>query len=163
MQGMAKSILITILATICFMLFTQMIFFFSWYSTLVIETFNMSQVAASDNYVKQNDYDNALKTLRERPIYRDRPDDVVITVTNSSNKSAIGDDATIYDSDSYPDDLKPYRQRGEALDIELSAVYPLTITLWGRKYEYEGGIPVSFSLRTIGLKHYKDLEYYSIN
>ncbi|MGF7046946.1 hypothetical protein J2T13_001448 [Paenibacillus sp. DS2015] len=158
MKGMAKSILITMLATICIMLFTQMIFFFTWYSTLVIETFNISQMAASDNYVLQSDYDNALKTLQERPIYREKPGDVVIIVNNSSGESAIGnDDVSTYEL--YDDDDKPYRQRGNPLDIKVSAVYPLTITLWGRKYEYEGGVPASFSLTTIGLKHYKDLIY----
>jgi hypothetical protein len=53
---------------------------------------------------------------------------------------------------------KPYRQRGEPLTVEIKAVYPFSITLWGKKLERE--IPVQFSMSTTGLKHYKDLDYY---
>ncbi|HOA97866.1 MAG TPA: hypothetical protein PKK29_08850, partial [Acetivibrio saccincola] len=53
---------------------------------------------------------------------------------------------------------KPYRQRGKPVTVEIRAVYPLSITLWGKEYERE--LPVSFSITTTGLKHYKDLDYY---
>lgn len=157
MAGIAKSILIAIIVSICLMLFTNFIYFFPWYSTLILETFNLSQVAASDNYIKQSYYDDALKSLRERPIFRDQADKIVITAINSSNSNAIGnDDEKVYESAS--DLEKPYRQRGEPIKIKIEAEYPLSITLWGKKYEQV--IPVSFSLTATGLKHYKDLDYY---
>ena len=157
MAGIAKSILIAIIVSIGLMLFTNFIFFFSWYSTLILETFNLSQVASGDNYIKQTYYDDALKSLRERPIFRDRADQIVIEAFNSSKYTAIGnDDEKVYESASEQD--KPYRQRGKPIKIKIEAEYPLSITLWGKKYEQV--IPVSFSLTATGLKHYKDLEFY---
>lgn len=157
MQGIAKAVLITILVTICIMLFVNLVFFFPWYMTLVTETFNLSQVAASDNYIKHAYYEDALDRLKDRPIFRDKADNISITVTNDSGYRAVGDnDETVYE---YLTELeKPYRQRGKPVKVEVEAVYPLAITLWGHKLERE--IPVSFSLTTIGLKHYKDLELY---
>ncbi|MGZ9584921.1 hypothetical protein [Paenibacillus marinisediminis] len=157
MAGIAKSILIAIIVSIGLMIFTNFIFFFSWYSTLILETFNLSQVAAGDNYIKQTYYEDALESLRERPVFRERADKIVITALNSSDFKAIGnDDETTYESASERD--KPYRQRGEPIKIEIKAEYPLSVTLWGKKYEQV--IPVSFSLTATGLKHYKDLDYY---
>ena len=49
-------------------------------------------------------------------------------------------------------------QRGETLTVTISAVYPLQVTLWGRLVEKE--IPLSFTFKAVGLKHYKDLDYY---
>lgn len=157
MRAFAKSILVSILVTVCILLFTNLIYFFPWYMTLVIETFNVSQVAASDNYLKQTYHDDALERLRERPIYRQKADDVEIIAKNEDGGDAIG-----YDDASYYEDLseyeKPYKQRGKPVKVTIEAVYPLSIELWGKKYERE--IPVSFSLTATGLKHYKDLQYY---
>lgn len=157
MQGIAKAVLITIVVTICIMSFVNLVFFFPWYMTLVTETFNLSQVAASDNYIKQAYYDDALDRLKDRPIFREKADKIVITVTNDSGYMAVGsNEETDYE---YVTELeKPYRQRGKPVKVKVEAVYPLSITLWGNKLERE--IPVSFSLTTIGLKHYKDLEIY---
>ena len=157
MQGIAKAVLIAILVSICLLLFVNLVFFFPWYMTLVTETFNLSQAAASDNYIKQSYYDDTLERLKNRPIFRDKPDKIVITVKNSDDYTAVGDnDETIYAE--LTELEKPYRQRGNSVSIKVEAVYPLSITLWGNKVEQE--IPVSFSLTTIGLKHYKDLEFY---
>lgn len=155
MRSMAKAILISILSTIGFLLFVNFIYFFPWYMTLVVETFNLSQAAANDNYVKYAYYDDVLDRIRERPIFRDRPYDVEITVTNSSGKNAVGyDDALLYVFS--PDYDKPYRQRGEPVTITIEAVYPLKVTLWGN--EIRRDLDVSFTMKAIGLKHYKDLE-----
>ncbi|WP_199613906.1 hypothetical protein [Paenibacillus alkalitolerans] len=157
MRGIAKALLVAILASIGIMLFTNLIFFFPWYLTLVVETFNLSQAAASDNYIKQSYYDDALQRMKERPVFREKPEDIRITAVNESSYSAIGSD----NESSYAaltELEKPYRQRGSPVTVTMSAVYPLSITLWGRKYERE--VPVTFSLTTIGLKHYKDLNYY---
>ena len=155
MQGMAKAVLISILVSVCILLFVNLVFFFPWYMTLVIETFNLSQVAANDNYIKQSYYDDALERLKDRPIFRDKADKIVISAINEGECTAVGDnDETTYEE--LTELQKPYRQRGEPVTVEVSAVYPVSITIWGNKVETD--IPVSFSLTAIGLKHYKDLE-----
>lgn len=157
MQKIAKSVLAAIIVSICILIFINLAFFFPWYSTIVIETFSLSQVASNDNYIKETYYYSTLDNLKDRPIFRDKPDKVKILVQNSDGSRAIGyDDASYYEGLS--DWEKPYRQRGETITITIEAVYPFTVTLWGEKYEIE--LPVSFSLRTAGLKHYKDLEFY---
>lgn len=157
MRGVAKSFLVAIVVAASIMVFTNLVFFFPWYMTLVIETFNLSQVAAGDNYIKQSYYDDALKRLKERPIYREHPDQIEIEAVNEDNGRAIGnDDETVYATATELE--KPYRQRGEPVTVTVRAVYPLSVRLWGEELRTE--IPVSFSLTSVGLKHYKDLEYY---
>lgn len=157
MQGIAKALLVSLMAAICIVLFINMIFFFPWYMTLISETYGLSQAAANDNYIKQSYYDDTLDRLRNRPIFRDKPWKITITVANSDNRNAVGyDDEDLYSSYDLHHDLKPYRQRGHPVTVTIEAVYPLSITLWGRKYEQE--LPASFSLTVVGLKHYKDLD-----
>lgn len=157
MQGIAKAVLIAILVSICILLLFNLAFFFPWYSTMVIETFNLSQIAANDNYIKQTYYNNALYGFKNRPIFKDKSDKVEIIIKNSDGGDAVG-----YDNEMYYESLseweKPYRQRGEAITVTIKAVYPFTVTLWGNKYEIE--LPVDFSLTSVGLKHYKDCDYY---
>lgn len=157
MKGFAKAILISIGVSAGLLLLTNFIAFFPWYSTLVVETFNLSQIAAGDNYVKQYDYDQTLNSLSNRPIFRKHRDKIKITILNADGGRAVGDD----DEDIYynlPEVSKPYRQRGDSLQITIEAVYPLQITIWGRPLERL--VPITFSMNTVGLKHYKDLEYY---
>ena len=157
MQIFAKTILISILVSVCLLLFTNLMFFFPWYMTLVIETFNLSQIAASDNYVKHTYYYDIERRLEDKPIFREKADKIEIIVLNKDHATAVGsDDETYYFSRSEIE--KPYRQRGEPVNVEIRAVYPLSINLWDDE-RLEREIPVSFSLETIGLKHYKDLEY----
>lgn len=156
MQGLAKGVLVTILVSISMLLFVNFVYFFPWYATLVTEAYHLSQAAANDNYLKQSYYDDALDRLRDRPIFRDKRDKIAIKVSNADNRSAVGgDDETLYES--YAEWDKPYRQRGEPVTVTIEAVYPLSVTLWGKKYERE--VPVSFTIKTTGLKHYKDLEW----
>lgn len=158
MKGVAKAVLITILTSAIILLFINLAFFFPWYLTLVTETYNVSQIVAGDNYMKQTYYDDALERLQERPVYREKSDEIEITIQNADHRNAIGaDDETVYYDD--PEIDKPYKQRGEPLTVEIKAVYPFSITLWGNKLEKE--LPVSFSMSTTGLKHYKDLDYYT--
>ncbi|MCI3920621.1 hypothetical protein MO973_10290 [Paenibacillus sp. TRM 82003] len=155
MQGIAKGILGAILGSVGILLFVNLIFFFPWYMTLVTETFQLSQAAASDNYVKQAYYDDTLARLKDRPIFRDKRDSVLIDVENASGFTAVGDD----DESAYAsltELQKPYRQRGQPVKVTIRADYPLSVTLWGRRLEQ--ALPVSFSMTTVGLKHYKDLE-----
>ncbi|AWB43138.1 hypothetical protein DCC85_02080 [Paenibacillus sp. CAA11] len=160
MRGFAKSVLISIIATICILLFTNFIFFFPWYTTLIVQTFNLSQIVASDNYLKESNYEDALEDLRNRPIYRDNANKIKIEVKNEDDTDAIGfDDPGKYLDGGYTDRDKPYRQRGNKVTVTVSASYPLKIKLWGQ--EYQKDIDVSFKLDTTGLKHYKDLDYYA--
>lgn len=141
MQGIAKAVLLTILTSVTILLFVNLAFFFPWYLTLVTETYSVSQIVAGDNYLKESYYEDAMERLQERPIYRDKADDISITVTNVDQDDAIGnDDETSYYE--WNEMNKPYRQRGEPLTVEIKAVYPFSITLWGKKLERE--IPVQF-------------------
>lgn len=158
MRGVAKAVLGVILSSVAILLLLNLAFFFPWYLTLITETYNVSQIVAGDNYMKETYYEDALERLQKRPIFRDKEDKIEILVTNADGRSAIGDDdETVYYDSSEMD--KPYLQRGEELEVEIRAVYPFTITLWGEKLERE--LPVSFSMSTTGLKHYKDLDYYT--
>ncbi|MBQ4900174.1 hypothetical protein KB559_15170 [Paenibacillus sp. Marseille-P2973] len=160
MRAFAKAILISMLVTVAIMLFTNFIYFFPWYTTLIVETFNVTQVVASDNYLKEEYKDDVLEKLKDRPIYRKKADQIEISVkkrdSDTDDHSAEGRDASFYEELS--EEEKPYRQRGESVTVKISAVYPLSIKLWGKELERE--IPVSFTLKTTGLKHYKDLPYY---
>jgi hypothetical protein len=123
----------------------------------------VSQMVASDNYLTKDNYETSMERLEERPIFKDKKDEIELTVIHDDpddprKTSAVEEDNTIdYEDESIPDSDKPYKQRGKQLKITISAVYPLTVTLWGKKYERE--VPVSFSMITTGLKHYKDLPY----
>lgn len=158
MRGVAKAVLGVILSSVAILLLLNLAFFFPWYLTLITETYNVSQIVAGDNYMKETYYEDALERLQERPIFRDKDDKIEILITNADGRSAIGDDdETVYYDRAEFD--KPYLQRGEELQVEIKAVYPFSITLWGEKLERE--LPVSFSMTTTGLKHYKDLDYYT--
>lgn len=162
MRGFAKAILISIIVTVSFMIFTNFIYFFPWYTTLIVETFHVSQIVASDNYLKKDLKKEVLDKLKDRPIYRKKANRIEISANKTRanlddeiKHSAEGEDL---EPDKYfNDEDKPYRQRGESVTVTVSAVYPLSIRLWGKELERE--IPVSFTLKTIGLKHYKDLPY----
>jgi len=158
MRAFAKSILVSIVVSIAILLFTNFIYFFPWYMTLVVETFHLSQVVASDNYLKNEYKEDTLRKLSDRPVYRDKADQIIISAEKEGGgeHSAEGGDASLYEDAS--DLEKPYKQRGHPVTVTIKAVYPLSIKLWGEKYERE--IPVSFTLTTTGLKHYKDLIYY---
>jgi archaellum component FlaF (FlaF/FlaG flagellin family) len=156
MQGIAKAILISILVSASILLFSNLVVFFPWYMTLVIETFNLSQVASCDNYIKISYYEDALYKLENTPIFNKNATNINITVTNAYGRTAKGyDDENRYADDSEYD--KPYLQRGEEITITISANFVPRITLWGK--EIERYIPVSFTLKPVGLKHYKDLPF----
>ncbi|QNU67807.1 hypothetical protein EHE19_004930 [Ruminiclostridium herbifermentans] len=148
--------LISILVSAGILLFSNLVVFFPWYMTLVIETFNLSQVASCDNYIKESYYEDVLYKLESTPIFSNSASKISITATNAYGRTAIGyDDENRYADD--PDYNKPYLQRGEEVTITISADFIPRITLWGE--DIEGHIPVSFTLKPVGLKHYKDLPF----
>ena len=166
----AKTVLISILASIALYLLLQLAFFFPFYMTVVVETFNLANVAANDNYVKQSYYEDSLESLIDRPVFNKawgwssgdgwNTGNIRITVVNADGGRAVGyDNEFDYDWDglSFGGETKPYRQRGETVTARVYAVYPLEITIWGKTVTYK--VPVSFSITTVGLKYYKDLDY----
>lgn len=160
MVAFAKAIIITLFATLGFIVVTNLIFFFPWYMTMIYETYNLTQIAASDNYVGELVYEEILDNLRARPIFNEEADKVKIEVTNANESTfgfAIGNDnASIYANES--DGNKPYVQRGEEIRVTIKAQYPFKLTVFGN--EIRALLPVEFSLTTIGLRHYKDLDFY---
>ncbi len=159
MKGVAKATLISIVVTIALFMFTSFINFFPWYTTLIVETFNISQIVAGDNYLKESYHVDALARLKSRPIFEEYSNEIEIKVETEDGKKGIGiDDETAYETS--VDQDKPYRQRGHTITVELSAVYPLKITIWGKTYVRKINMP--FTMKTVGLKHYKDLDYYTI-
>lgn len=157
MRGFAKITFLSICVSIAIYVFTSFIYFFPWYTTLIVETFNISQIVAGDNYLKNTYYQDTIDRLQDKPIFKRNPSAIQLVVKNENNRSAIGDD----DEEIYVSSLdidKPYCQRGKVIEVELSAIYPLEVTLWGKTYTKN--IPMSFEMKTVGLKHYKDLEYY---
>ena len=154
MAGIGKMVIWAIIVSALVVFLSKAAALFPFYMTMVVETFNLANIAAADNYVKQPYYDASLEGLQERALFNQNPDDVVITVRNSAGREAIGS-ANEYDHEADAPMNKPYRQRGEPLEITVAAVYPFEFTMWGQPAGFD--VPVSFSITTIGLKYYKDL------
>lgn len=55
--------------------------------TLVVETFHLSQVVASDNYLKNEYKEDTLRKLSDRPVYRDKADQIVISAEKEGEAS----------------------------------------------------------------------------
>ena len=159
MASIGKMVIGAIIVSVLVVFLSKIAALFPFYMTIVVETFNLSNIAAADNYVKQPYYDATLQGLRERPLFNQDPDSVVVAVRQLNSDGTVGREAVgsanEYDYEWEPDDTKPYRQRGEPLQITISAMYPFEFTLWGRDVGFD--VPISFSLTTIGLKYYKDL------
>jgi len=171
MTAPIKAILVAILTAAALFILTHLAFFFPFYLTIVTETFNLANVAANDNYVRESYLEDALDRLRERPIFERAvaangegngngwdTGAVQIRVYNVDGFRAVGSDNPFdysHIDGASPD--KPYRQRGEPIDITIVAYYPFVVTMWG--HELQILFPVSFSMTTIGLRYYKDLDY----
>jgi len=186
MAGPVKAVLIAIIASAALMILTHLAFFFPFYITVVVETFNLANIAANDNYVRHDYWAESLEGLKDRPIFSKAygwsPDNISIEIIKGTPSSAdkrrcdnlcaagsacngrcaVGYDgpyasAYFYDENGWADKAKPYRQRGEPITVTVRAVYPFEVTMWGRSVRQ--GWPVSFSITTIGLRYYKDLPY----
>ena len=186
MAGPIKAVLVAIVASAALFILTQLAFFFPFYMTIVVETFNLANIAANDNYVRHDYWSESLDGLRERPIFskafswnednisieviKGRPDPMdgrkcgnICAAGNACDgKCAVGysgfyASAYFYDENGWADNAKPYRQRGEPVTVTVRAVYPFEVTMWGRSIRREW--PVSYHITTIGLRYYKDLPY----
>ena len=143
-----------ILVSILVVFLSQVAALFPFYMTIVVETFNLSNIAAADNYVKQPFYDASLEGLQERPLFNQNPERVEIEVLNSAGRRAIGS-ADEFHYESADPMNKPYMQRGEELTVTVTALFPFEFSMWGQPVGVD--VPISFSLTVAGLKYYKDL------
>ena len=171
MAAPIKAILIAIIASAALFVLTHLALFFPFYMTIIVETFNLANVAANDNYVKQMHYDAAFERLtQDRHLFSKTwqwdsgsgPDagwangNVRIRVLNSDNERAVGSNNEFDYIDPAFIGTKPYRQRGELITVYVGAAYPIEISMWNWTFRHT--IDVSFSMDTIGLRYYKDLD-----
>ena len=170
MAAPIKVVLVAITASAALFILTHLAFFFPFYMTVVIETFNLANVAANDNYIKYEYWDRSLTSLREQKMFEksyewDHTNISVTAVKGSPGDSHgiaigdIGEDGTAfyYDNNGFADANKPYRQRGEPVTVTVRAVYPFEVSMWA--WNIELSLPVEYSITAIGLKYYKDLPY----
>ncbi|ADZ85442.1 hypothetical protein [Cellulosilyticum lentocellum] len=160
MRGIAKATLISIIVAVALFVFTSFIYFFPWYTTLIVETFNLSQIVAGDNYLKDSYYHDTLSRLQDKPIFKEYSDEIRITIRREDGKeyNYYDDDETLFETSMDQD--KPYQQRGHTIEVTIRAVYPLRVKIWGKTITKE--LDRHFTMKTVGLKHYKDLDYYTI-
>jgi hypothetical protein len=156
MVSFAKAILGAVVGAVIMVLLTQFAFFFPFYMTIVVETFNLANTAAGDNYIKDSYYESSLATLQSKPMFKQNPNKIIIDVRNSDGGEAVGDDDEYVYNATSGESGKPYRQRGNPIVVTVSAAYPLTINIAGQTIEKD--IDLSFTITTIGLKYYKDLD-----
>ncbi|MCX7748174.1 MAG: hypothetical protein N2645_15010 [Clostridia bacterium] len=149
MAGFAKAILVSLLVTVAFLIFSNFIFFFPWYMTMMYETFHLSLASAQNNYLQKSEIAAIRSKLEKQPGFKDYKDDLVISCTR------IGDHEPEYYKDK-PDSEKPYKQRGEQIEVSIKAVYPFKLKIAGTEKKIP--LEMNFSLKTTGLRYYKDLE-----
>ncbi len=162
MEGFAKAILIAILAVAGILVLFNMAFFFPWYMEVVETTFQVSQMVATDNYLTYDNYHEVYDTLCDKPIFEERQGDIKIEVkTRNESKDVIEWDSPRDVNDYYDlpnEEDKPYVQMGNLVDITISASYPFRMEMAGKVYT-AADIPVSFTMTTTTVHHYKDLPY----
>jgi len=188
-----KAVLVAIIASAVLFLLTHLAFFFPFYITIVVETFNLANVAANDNYVKYEYWRSSLDSLLDSPMIRRarewdewREEFVSIEVVKGipdgvdgsscegvcaagfscNGGCAVGANVTSGYSDFYyylegwAENTRPYRQRGYPVTVTVRAVYPVEFAMWD--WQVRDFVHVSYSITTIGLKYYKDLDYDSL-
>ena len=180
MATLGKMVIGAILLSVLIMFLSSIAMLFPFYMTIVTETFNLANIAAADNYVKELYYDESLEGLRELPLFNDastgdaeifvfNADGIALLDLDVSNRPirdkasslrysegwAVGSNSE-FDYNNIDGAFgKPYRQQGSKLRIIVTAEYPFEFTIWGQPVGFN--VPVSFSLTTNGLKYYKDL------
>lgn len=130
MKGIAKGVLIAILSSIVILLISNLIFFIPWYMSLISEAYNIAQTVSVDNYLKDSYHEDGIDRLEDKPKF-DEPEvinTILIEVKHDDGSDAIGDDDPSYYE--FNDDWdKPYEQRGNPVNITVSADYLLKVTL----------------------------------
>ena len=166
MAGFGRAVVIALLAVSSLMLFLNIAFFFPWYFTLVEKGFAISQMIATDNYLRSDYYNDIMYEFQyELPIFCEYPDDITIEAWHiDEGRTAIESETPgRKPEDYYGEAYTPYVQMGCPVRISLSASYPLRMMLFGRDIHellpLLPNITASFNLTTTTTKHYKDLEY----
>jgi hypothetical protein len=155
MAGVAKAVLVAMLAGTVILLLTQVAAFLPFYMSLVVTTSSLANAVAVDNYLHETLYEDTLAELQARPLFSKLSDRVEIEVENGTgfnSGSDTPDDYSMIEGEAG----KPYKQRGEPINVTVSAAYPLEMTVWGNTITME--VPVTYSITTVGLRYYKDLD-----
>jgi len=162
MAGFLKAILIAIIAVASIIVFVNLAFFFPWYMEVIQTTLEISQVVSTDNYLAYDYYRDTLNDLKDKPIFNDRKDNVIIEAIHEGGKDAIERDGPFdVHTHYYPLALekdKPYVQMGNLVTVTVRATYPFRMQMFGKPIA-AADIPLSFSMTTVTTRHYKDLEF----
>lgn len=137
MAGFAKTILVSILVVVVFLIFTNLVYFFPWYMTLAYETYNLATMAANYNYLSEGDELLVLDKLKNTSVFKENPDSVKI---ESDRKGEINKG-----------------QRGELFYVAIKADFPFEVEMSG--VEIKKSFTFEYRLPVTGIKFYKDLEY----
>jgi hypothetical protein len=172
MVGFARTVLVVLIAAVSIVLFMNLAFFFPWYLSMVESGFAVSQMVATDNYLKNDNYERMMEKLTTLPIFRERQSSIKITAVHDNGGGADAIERTYTHSPEYyyglDEDMKPYVQMGKPVLVTVSASYPLQISLFGKPlHELLQNLPdpeffdikTSFKMTTTTTKHYKDLPY----
>jgi hypothetical protein len=153
MKAVANSILAVLLISIFIMTFTNFIMLFPWYLTLVYETTNLSNDAATVNGITKNMVDNVINDLQDKPLFKRKMSDLKIYISDEADPDSEHEvSRAVFSDDS---EVKYRRQRGRKVKVGIEAVFPFDLKIFGKTYSYE--MPVRFNLTASGVRYYKDL------
>ena len=163
MAGFLKAILISIIAASSMVVFMNAAYFFPWYMVIVETTSAVSQMIATDNYLTHDNFILIDEQLRNRPIFRLRSaeDKLWIKAEHIDEGRTAIEGYPSQTLDFYygqPDHMKPYVQMGNFVEVTIHANYPFQMEIRGNPIVV-ADIPVTFTITTTTLKHYKDLPY----
>jgi len=159
LAGYAKGILLAVIASLAIVILMNVAFFFPWYITLVETSFEVAQVVANENYLPYDTHEDICEELRNKPIFKENPESIEIEVTHSNGNNAIERYPGKTADDYYDSSAKPYVQRGNVVKVTVRATYPFRMQFAGKDIT-AANITIPFTIETITLKHYKDLDYY---
>jgi len=166
--GLLKAILLGIIAATCMIVFINLAYFFPWYMIIVETASTVSQMIANDNYLTYDNFDLIDTELRKKPIFKERRTEdklwikaehlsegrrTAIETATQSEMFGLIDYYNMNDTNS-----KPYVQMGNTVEIIIYANYPFQMDFNGRMITV-ADIPVTYTVTTTTLKHYKDLDY----
>jgi hypothetical protein len=145
MKGVANSILAVILVSFFILSFTNFLLFFPWYLTLVYNTFNTATEASIVNYVTGDMVGNVISDLESKPLYKDYIGDVKVYMNDDVIKEG-------------ENDTNLRLQKGDSFNVSIEAQFPFVVKVFGK--EFEGKLPIKFTIPTTGVRYYKDMDPY---
>jgi hypothetical protein len=145
MKGVANSILAVILVSFFILSFTNFLLFFPWYLTLVYNTFNTATEASIVNYVTGDMVGNVISDLESKPLYKDYIGDVKVYMNDDVIREG-------------ENDTNLRLQKGDSFNVSIEAQFPFVVKVFGK--EFEGKLPIKFTIPTTGVRYYKDMDPY---